>query len=238
MFNKSIDHENGLICFLFIMCTIFWETSMEMDVVTLNVIVKNKSTTIFHGLTLIDHRHDLKMFKHFAVKPLACGSWFYLSFEHVDITSMVDKSTDHMLMIYEITHIWPAEMKWRWRNDRRSESNLCNCVKKPEKKIQDFNGVWTCDFAITGVMLYQLSYEATDVGSRSTVGSYVPVKEMIVNDIWNKSYMNCGNEMKMKKWSSQWTHRKLLLICCLDTNPYCSTPFHFQTKKNNIFSCC
>ena len=25
-----------------------------------------------------------------------------------------------------------------------------------------------------------------------------------VNDIWNKSYMNCGNEMKMKRWSSQW----------------------------------
>ena len=22
--------------------------------------------------------------------------------------------------------------------------------------------------------------------------------------IWNKSYMNCGNEMKMEKWSSQW----------------------------------
>ena len=54
-------------------------------------------------------------------------------------------------------------------------------------------------------MLYQLSYEATDVGSRSIVGSYVPVKEMSVNDIWNKSYMNCGNEMKVKKWSSQWT---------------------------------
>ena len=55
----------------------------------------------------------------------------------------------------------------------------------------------------TGAMLYQLSYEVTDVGSRSIVGSYVNVKEMIVNDIWNKSYMNCGNEMK--KWSSQWT---------------------------------
>ena len=26
-----------------------------------------------------------------------------------------------------------------------------------------------------------------------------------VNDIWNKSYMNCGNEMEMKRWSSQWT---------------------------------
>ena len=52
------------------------------------------------------------------------------------------------------------------------------------KKIQDFNGVWTRDLAITGAMLYQLSYEATDVGSRSIVGSYVRVKEMSVNDIW------------------------------------------------------
>ena len=33
----------------------------------------------------------------------------------------------------------------------------------------------------TGAMLYQLSYEATDVGSRSLVGSYVPVKEMSIN---------------------------------------------------------
>ena len=55
-----------------------------------------------------------------------------------------------------------------------SERNLCNCVKKPEKNsgLRD-----------TDAMLYQLSYEATDVGSRSIVGSYVPVKEMSVNDI-------------------------------------------------------
>ena len=26
-----------------------------------------------------------------------------------------------------------------------------------------------------------------------------------VNDIWNKWYMNCGKEMKVQKWSSQWT---------------------------------
>ena len=69
-------------------------------------------------------------------------------------------------------------MKWKWRNDGRSERNLCNCVKKPEKKkktnkqkqkneVQDFNGVWNRDLAITGAMLYQMSYEATDVGSRS-----------------------------------------------------------------------
>ena len=31
------------------------------------------------------------------------------------------------------------------------------------------------------------------------------VNYSLVNDIWNKSCMNCGNEMKMKKWSSQWT---------------------------------
>ena len=36
---------------------------------------------------------------------------------------------------------------------------------------KDFNKVWTRDLAITGAMLYQLSYEATDVGSRSIVGS-------------------------------------------------------------------
>ena len=41
-----------------------------------------------------------------------------------------------VLMIYEISHIWTAEMKWEWRNDRRSERNLCNCVKKSEKKIE------------------------------------------------------------------------------------------------------
>ena len=87
----------------------------------------------------------------------------------------------------------------KWSSQWTQLMQLC---KEAWKKIQDFNGVWTCDFAITGVMLYQLSYEATDVGSRSMVGSYVPVKEMIVNDVWNKSYMNCGNEMKMKKWSS------------------------------------
>ena len=37
-------------------------------------------------------------------------------------------------------------------------------------------------------MLYQLRYEATDVGSRAIVGSYVPGKEISVNDTWNKSY--------------------------------------------------
>ena len=70
--------------------------------------------------------------------------------------------------------------------------------KEAWKKIRTSTGLnpWPRD---TGAMLYQLSYEATDVGSRSIVGSYVPVKEMSINDISNKSYTNCANEMKMKK---------------------------------------
>ena len=28
---------------------------------------------------------------------------------------------------------------------------------------------------------------------------------LFVNDIWNKSYMNRRNEVKIKKWSLQWT---------------------------------
>ena len=80
-------------------------------------------------------------------------------------------------MIYEINHIWTADMKWKWRNDRRSERNLCNCVKKPEKNLGLQRGLnlWPRDVC---AMLYQLSYKATDVGRRSIVGSYVPVKEI------------------------------------------------------------
>ena len=67
-----------------------------------------------------------------------------------------------VLMIYEMNHIWTAEIKWKWRNCRRSERNLCNCIKKPEKNsgLQRGLNPWPCD---TGTMLYQLSYEATDL---------------------------------------------------------------------------
>ena len=52
----------------------------------------------------------------------------------------------------------------------------------------------------TGAMLYQLSYEATDVGSRSIVGSYVPVKVTGLNPVevqnfffFQASLLNCIN---------------------------------------------
>ena len=28
-----------------------------------------------------------------------------------------------VLIIYEINHVWTAEMKWKWRNDRRKEAS-------------------------------------------------------------------------------------------------------------------
>ena len=49
-----------------------------------------------------------------------------------------------VLVIYEINHIWTAEIIWKWRNDRRSEPNLCNCVKKPEKNSGLQRGQATC----------------------------------------------------------------------------------------------
>ena len=61
-----------------------------------------------------------------------------------------------------------SDWKWKLRNDRRSERNLCNCVKKPEKHpgLQRGLNPWPRD---TSAMLYQLSYEATDVAFTATI---------------------------------------------------------------------
>ena len=67
MFDKSTDHENDVmmaqfVC-LFLVCAIFRETSTEMDVQTVNVIV---FFFFFYNnmvYTLIDHRNDVKTFK-------------------------------------------------------------------------------------------------------------------------------------------------------------------------------
>ena len=61
-----------------------------------------------------------------------------------------------------------------------------------KKKFRTATGFEPVTSRFTGAMLYQLSYEATDVGSRPIVGSYAPVKEMSVNemsvnDIWKHS---------------------------------------------------
>ena len=84
---------------------------------------------------------------------------------------------------------------------RSYERNYMQLRKEAWKKIQDFNGVWTRDLAVPVRRSNQLSYEATDVGSRSIVGSYVPVKVKNESDVYEINHMNCGNETAMKpKW--------------------------------------
>ena len=58
--------------------------------------------------------------------------------------------------------------------------------KKKNSGLQRGLNPWPRD---TGTILYQLSYEATDVGSRSIVGPYVPVKEFF----FQASLRNCIN---------------------------------------------
>ena len=56
-------------------------------------------------------------------------------------------------------------------------------------KSQDLNGVWTRDLAIPVRRSNQLSYEATDLGSRYFVSSNELREEWMWNDIWNISYI-------------------------------------------------
>ena len=58
-------------------------------------------------------------------------------------------------------------------------------LRREAWKIQDFDGVWTRDLAIPVRRSNQLSYEATDVGSWSFVGSNGPVR----NESMTKWYM-------------------------------------------------
>ena len=103
-------------------------------------------------------------------------------------------------------HIWTAEKK-------SSEAmilavmNAIFAMSKEAWKIQDLNGVWTRDHAIPVRRSNQLSYEATDVGSWSFVGSNVPVR----NESTMKWYMKwiifeLRRRNQVKLWSSQlWT---------------------------------
>ena len=71
-------------------------------------------------------------------------------------------------------------------------------------KIQDFNGVWTRDLLIPVRRSNQLSYEATDVGSWSFVGSNVPVRNewtMKWHMKWIIYELRTWNHVKL--WSSQ-----------------------------------
>ena len=82
-------------------------------------------------------------------------------------------------------------MKWsiQWFADMKSSAAMILAVMSAifaiaqrSLKSQDFNGVWTRDLAMPVRRSNQLSYEATDVGSWSFVGSNVPVMNESTNE--------------------------------------------------------
>ena len=111
-------------------------------------------------------------------KPLRKAAYNYLRHLHYG-SYTTDK--DDTLSTCDTVHTPSAKRHCnclQMKNDPRSyDRNFYNCVKKPEKNsgLQRGLNPWPRD---TGATLYQLSYEATDVGSRSILGSYVPVKDM------------------------------------------------------------
>ena len=101
---------------------------------------------------------------------------------------------------------------WNWANTFERQVTLWSSqlwmqflqLRKEAWKIQDFNGVRTRDLTIPMQRSNQLSYEATDVGCWSFVGSNVPVK----NESTMKWYMKwiiyelrIWNQVML--WSSQ-----------------------------------
>ena len=72
-----------------------------------------------------------------------------------------------------------------------------------------------CDSRMEKIMLWantllRIWYTLYVYGTKIQFGragefDFADGRKYFVNDIWNKSYMNCGNEMKMKKWSPPWT---------------------------------
>ena len=83
-------------------------------------------------------------------------------------------------------------------------------------KSQDFNGIWTCDFAIPVRCSNRLSCEATNVGSWSFVGLKEPVRNECWSYIWNISYieLQMWNQVSYyprsyERNSCNWVYRSL-----------------------------
>ena len=87
----------------------------------------------------------------------------------------------------------------KWRSDRRSERSLCNCVKKPEKNsgLQQGLNPWPCE---TGAMLYQLSYEATDVCFTYKLAKRLEKMQLVVGPKWF-SLWDCRKFMPLLPFS-------------------------------------
>ena len=80
-------------------------------------------------------------------------------------------------------------MKWKWRSDRRSERNLCNCVKKPEKNLiprEHMNPQYWPAPNVSGFTAQLVEHR---IGNREVTGSN-PVE---VLNFFQASLSNCKN---------------------------------------------
>ena len=83
---------------------------------------------------------------------------------------------------------WTADLKSSrpWSSQFWTQSKQ---LRTEAWKSQDFNGVWTRDLAIPVRRSNQLTYEATDVGSWSSVSSNEPVKNGFITS--HPFFMHC-----------------------------------------------
>ena len=71
-----------------------------------------------------------------------------------------------VLMIYEINDIWTAEMKWKWRNDRRSQTQFMQFRKEA------FHGnIWTHNWPAPNVSGFIAHLVEHRTGNREVTGS-------------------------------------------------------------------
>ena len=87
----------------------------------------------------------------------------------------------HIIFIFwkfDITNEGLKMKKWSSKWTQFMQLRKEAWKKKKNSGLQRGLNPWPRD---TGAMLYQLSYEATDFGSRSIVGSSVPVKEIFIS---------------------------------------------------------
>ena len=141
--------------------------------------------------------------RYFFYKKITQKSLYYLNTSEVLRWAFMWKHDIFTCVIFislfrEMKLIWTAGRQMKWRCDHRScnhnVSNLLQILAQKEK-IQIFNRIVTHGLCISASVLYQLSYEDPDVGSRPVycMSSYLPMtwvrREMKL--IWTVGiYMN------------------------------------------------
>ena len=129
-------------------------------------------------------------------------------------------------MIYENKSYMNCGNEMKMKKWSSQWTQFMQLRKEAWKKIQDFNGVWTRDLAITGGCPTNWAMTQLTLGAGQLWVPTFTWKKWVLMIYENKSYMNCGNEMKMKKWSSQWTK-------FMQLPSWCTRAARIRHRENN-----